>query len=251
MTAAADLIGQVRAAGGQITLDGIDLILTAPRPLPSDLLDQLKAHKPDIVRALVPWPPKRRGLGGYGTPPGVPPLAGCVMAQQIRAMPEGDSVPGDEVSAMPSLDATPPQPPGISPELQARSSAEDLAASQPATSRWGPSSSTKQAAIAREAEALKEFFEERAAILEYDDRLPRAEAELESARLTAALARNRSYLWASLRTALSGYPLLLSQLPATDGTVDALPLGTAKLAVLKHKRVVRQGTFTGAHEVKS
>ena len=39
--------------------------------------------------------------------------------------------------------------------------------------------------------------------------------------------------------------------PPPDGTVDALPLGTAKLAVLKHKRVVRQGTFTGAHEVKS
>jgi hypothetical protein len=38
-------------------------------------------------------------------------------------------------------------------------------------------------------------------------------------------------LWASLQAALAGYPLLLSA-----GTVD-----TAKLAVLKDKRVVRQG----------
>jgi hypothetical protein len=43
-------------------------------------------------------------------------------------------------------------------------------------------------------------------------------------------------LWASLQAALEGYPLLLSQELDRAGTVD-----TAKLAVLKDKRVVRQG----------
>jgi hypothetical protein len=46
--------------------------------------------------------------------------------------------------------------------------------------------------------------------------------------------------------------VLLSQVPDTPGPVDALPpLGTAKLAVLKDRRVVRQGGFIGRHEVKA
>lgn len=52
----------------------------------------------------------------------------------------------------------------------------------------------EQAAIAREAEDLREHFKERAGILEYDAGLPRPEAEIESARITATLARNRGYL---------------------------------------------------------
>jgi hypothetical protein len=64
----------------------------------------------------------------------------------------------------------------------------------------------EQAAIAREVENLREAFEERAAILEYDAGLPRADAEREAARITAAYARNRGCLWASLRAALAGYP---------------------------------------------
>ena len=31
---AAEIIGQVLAAGGQIAVDGSDLVLSAPRPLP-------------------------------------------------------------------------------------------------------------------------------------------------------------------------------------------------------------------------
>ena len=54
---AAEIIGQVTAAGGQITADGTDLVLTAPRPLPTDLLDSLKAHKPDILAAIAPPDP--------------------------------------------------------------------------------------------------------------------------------------------------------------------------------------------------
>lgn len=56
----AQIIGQVFDAGGQIVVDGSDLVLTAPRPLPADLLDRIKAHKPDIVKALArpdPLPP--------------------------------------------------------------------------------------------------------------------------------------------------------------------------------------------------
>jgi hypothetical protein len=57
---AAEIIGQVLDAGGQIAVDGADLVLTAPRPLPADLLDNLKAHKPAILEALArpdPLPP--------------------------------------------------------------------------------------------------------------------------------------------------------------------------------------------------
>jgi hypothetical protein len=74
-----------------------------------------------------------------------------------------------------------------------------------------------------EAEDLREFFEERAGILEFDAGLPRPEAELEAAWITATLARNRSYLWASLRAALSRYPALLAQVPDRPGPVDSLP----------------------------
>jgi hypothetical protein len=55
---AAEIIGQVLDAGGQIEMDGADLVLTAPRPLPADLLDRLRTHKPDILAALAhPLPP--------------------------------------------------------------------------------------------------------------------------------------------------------------------------------------------------
>ena len=67
------------------------------------------------------------------------------------------------------------------------------------------------AAISRKAEDLREHFEERVGILEHDARLPRADAGLEAAPITTAYARNRGYLWASLRAALAGYPVLLAQ----------------------------------------
>jgi len=70
------------------------------------------------------------------------------------------------------------------------------------------------AALAREAEDLREHFEERAGILEHDGGLPKPEAELEAARITSTYARNQGYLWESLRAAMSEYPALASQLPA-------------------------------------
>ena len=83
----------------------------------------------------------------------------------------------------------------------------------------------EQATIAREAEDLREHFEERAGILEHEGGMPRPEAELEAARITATYARNKSYLWTSLRAALAEYPVLLSQVPDKPGPVDALPFG--------------------------
>ena len=107
-----------------------------------------------------------------------------------------------------------------------------------------------QNADANAAEDLHEHFEERAGILEYDAGLPRAEAELEAARITATYARNCGYQWASLRSALSAYPELLASLPEKAGPVDSLPLGVSKVAVLSGRRVLRQGVFTGEHELK-
>jgi hypothetical protein len=143
---AAEIIGQVLAAGGQIAVDGSDLVLSATGPLPGDLLDKLKAYKTAILAVL----------------------------------------------------ATP--------------------------------------TVTEEAEDLREAFEERAAMLEHDVGLSRPQAEQEAARLTATLARNRDYLWASLRSALLDYPELLAALPDKPGPVDALPLGVAKVAVLKARR---------------
>jgi hypothetical protein len=76
------------------------------------------------------------------------------------------------------------------------------------------------AAVATEASDLREFFEERTAILEHDAGLPRPEAE--AARITAMYARNRGSPWASLRAALSRYPVLAAQLPDRRGPVDSL-----------------------------
>ena len=129
------------------------------------------------------------------------------------------------------------------------------------------------AAIAREAQDLKEFFEERAGIIEHDAGLPRPEAEREAGRITGTYARNKGYLWASLQAALASYPDLLAMLPDRPGTVDSLPLGTATVhvregakpgpvsgsiviteaeieAARKGRTVVRQGDFTGSPEMK-
>lgn len=107
---------------------------------------------------------------------------------------------------------------------------------------------TETAQAHEQTEDLREHFEERAGILEHDGGLPRPEAEIEAARITATYARNRGYLWASLRAVFAEYPVLLSQVSATRGTVDTLPFGVAKHAALNGGQVVRQGTFTGPRE---
>ena len=90
--------------------------------------------------------------------------------------------------------------------MRARLSAEDLEDIKAGDIPVKTVQALEAAAIAREAEALKEFFEEHAGILEYDAGLPRAEAQLKAAKLTATLARNRRYAWASLCEALRGCP---------------------------------------------
>jgi hypothetical protein len=96
-----------------------------------------------------------------------------------------------------------------------------------------------------EGEDLCEYFLEHASIME-DAGI--ADAEIEAARSTTMLARNRGYLWESLWMAFSGYPELLSRLPDKVGAVDMLPFGVATVAVFRD-RVVRQGTFSGSHVV--
>jgi TubC N-terminal docking domain len=119
-----------------------------------------------------------------------------------------------------------PDLPGVSPDLAARLSAEDLEDIAAGDIPMGTVQAFEAAAVAREVEDLREAFEERAGILEFDAGMLRPEAELEAARITATLARNRGYLWASLRSALSGYPVLLAQVPDRAGTVHSLPFGT-------------------------
>jgi hypothetical protein len=148
------------------------------------LLPELKARKIGILEALsrpdslLPLP---RGLGGYATPPGVPPLplAGCVMAQQIQCMPEGDSVPRDGMAD--------------TSEFAARLSAEDLEDIAAGDIPLGTIQALEQAAIAREAEDLREHFEERASILRFDAGLPKPDAEIEAGRITASLAHCRGF----------------------------------------------------------
>ncbi len=49
---AALLIGQVQAAGGSIRATDGRLKLSAPRPLPSDLVETIKAHKAEVLAYL-------------------------------------------------------------------------------------------------------------------------------------------------------------------------------------------------------
>jgi hypothetical protein len=90
----------------------------------------------------------------------------------------------------------------------------------------------EQTAIAQEAENLREFFTERAAILEHGGEMSRGEAEHEAARIVSTFARNRRYTWASLREALKGYPLLVAQVPATAAP-QTKPCQSANLCVME------------------
>jgi hypothetical protein len=120
---------------------------------------------------------------------------------------------------------------GVSPEFAARRSAEDLEDIAAGEIPLETVHAFEAAAIAGEAEDLRELSEERAGILEFDAGLPRADAQLEAARITATYARNRGYLWASLPAALSGYAALSPQVPGRPGPVDSLPFGTARVHV--------------------
>jgi hypothetical protein len=49
----AELIRDIRNLGGQMVIDGNELALTAPQPLPADLLRKLRAHKAELIRYLT------------------------------------------------------------------------------------------------------------------------------------------------------------------------------------------------------
>jgi hypothetical protein len=51
MTPAA-LLSQIQQHGGKMVLDGGDLALTAPQPLPTDLVQELRLHKAELVAYL-------------------------------------------------------------------------------------------------------------------------------------------------------------------------------------------------------
>ena len=70
------------------------------------------------------------------------------------------------------------------------------------------------------AEVLREHYEERAGILEYDGGLSRAEAEANARASTGLLARSLGLPWAALRLAFDD-----PALPATHDPVDRPPYG--------------------------
>lgn len=66
----AELIGAVRAAGGALRPDGADIVVEAPGPLPSALIEALRQEKPrllDVLRkpaAATAGKPQRGREGG-------------------------------------------------------------------------------------------------------------------------------------------------------------------------------------------
>ncbi len=54
MTVAHDLLRQVEAVGGLAEARGGKLRLTAPRPLPDELIDELRQHKAEVLAVLRP-----------------------------------------------------------------------------------------------------------------------------------------------------------------------------------------------------
>ena len=53
MNTARKLIDEVESAGGVIQVDDGRLKLSAPEPLPDDLIQQLRDHKPEVIELLV------------------------------------------------------------------------------------------------------------------------------------------------------------------------------------------------------
>jgi hypothetical protein len=70
------------------------------------------------------------------------------------------------------------------------------------------------------AEVLLEHYQERAAIIEHDGGLPRAEAEANARASTGLLARNLGLPWAALRMAFND-----PALPDSHDPVNKLPYG--------------------------
>ena len=81
----------------------------------------------------------------------------------------------------------------VSSEFAARLSAGDLNDIAAGDIPLETVQAFEAAAIARKAEDLKEFFEERAGVLEFDAGLPRPEAEIEAARKGRTVVRQSHF----------------------------------------------------------
>ncbi|MGB9670678.1 MAG: hypothetical protein ACPLXR_05955 [Halothiobacillaceae bacterium] len=88
------------------------------------------------------------------------------------------------------------------------------------------------------AETLKEHFEERAAILEFDGGIPREEAEAAARASTGLLARNLGLPWAALRLALND-----PALPDSPDPVDRPPYGLPAWCLTPNRKPVPQGAY--------
>ena len=53
MNMAQKLIDEVESAGGVVQVDGGRLKLSAPAPLPDDLVQKLRDHKPEVIEFLA------------------------------------------------------------------------------------------------------------------------------------------------------------------------------------------------------
>src|ERR687895_95552 len=93
------LIEAVQRAGGAITLLGNRLRLSAPKPLPEDLLQELRTHKPEVIHHLQHSRQSKFGQGGAETLRNRPSLPVEVVADwadgvaRLAAMPPPRTYP--------------------------------------------------------------------------------------------------------------------------------------------------------------
>jgi hypothetical protein len=88
------------------------------------------------------------------------------------------------------------------------------------------------------AEMLKEHYEERAAILEFDGGIPRAQAEAAARASTGLLARNLGMPWLALRMAFDD-----PSLPASADVVNATPYGLPAWCLSPGGQPMQQGAY--------
>jgi hypothetical protein len=96
---ALSLIEAVQRAGGAIRLQGDRLRLSAPKPLPEDLLQELRTHKPEVIDHLQHARPSElrasaaEPLEGHAAPPLEMIAAWSEGVARLRAMPPPPNYP--------------------------------------------------------------------------------------------------------------------------------------------------------------
>lgn len=56
VNAASELLARIRALGGELMVEGKNLRYRFPQPVPADLIEQMRAHKPALLRLLAGEP---------------------------------------------------------------------------------------------------------------------------------------------------------------------------------------------------